>query len=66
MSQALINMYVSFIAMALMFISVIGAYFSRTKLTGFFRGFVLTISFICMVIAGLIVFIIVVGGPTAE
>ena len=66
MSQALINMYVSFIAMALMFISVLGAYFGRTKLSGFFKNFVLAISFICMVVAGLIVFIIVVGGPTAE
>ncbi|MFV8828384.1 DUF2768 domain-containing protein [Alkalihalobacterium sp. APHAB7] len=65
LSQAMINMYVSFFAMILMFISVATAVFSKLKLRGVFRGIVLTFSFICLVVSGLIVFLIVIGGPTA-
>ncbi|KMK76452.1 DUF2768 domain-containing protein [Alkalihalobacillus pseudalcaliphilus] len=65
MSQAMLNMYVSFFAMILMFISVVTALVSRTKLKGFIQKVVLTFSFICLCVSGLIVFIIVFGGPTA-
>jgi len=65
MSQAMLNMYVSFIGLGLMFISVVTALFSRAKLKGIFQKIVLTFSFICLVISGLIVAIIVIGGPTA-
>ncbi|WP_096200949.1 DUF2768 domain-containing protein [Bacillus sp. FJAT-45350] len=65
MSQAMLNMWVSFIALGLMFVSAITALFSRAKLKGIIQKIVLTISFICLVISGLIVFIIVIGGPTA-
>ncbi|KYG29056.1 hypothetical protein AZF04_20340 [Alkalihalobacillus trypoxylicola] len=58
-------MYISFFAMFLMFVSVLTALFSRTKLKGFWQKLVLTISFICLCVAGLIVFVIVIGGPTA-
>lgn len=64
MSPGLMNMFVTFISMGLMFISAIGSYYAGTKLKGIWRGIVLTISFICLVIAGFIVFLIVVGGPT--
>lgn len=64
MSPGLAKMFVTFMAMGLMFISVIGAYFARFKLKGFFKGLVLTISFISLVIAGVITFIIVLGGPS--
>ncbi|KGA99156.1 hypothetical protein AJ85_21220 [Alkalihalobacillus alcalophilus ATCC 27647 = CGMCC 1.3604] len=65
MSQAMLSMYVSFFAMFLMFVSVVTALISRTKLKGFLQKVVLTISFICLCVAGLIVFIVVAGGPTA-
>lgn len=65
MSPGLAKMFITFIAMGLMFISVLCAYFGRMKLTGIFRGILLTISFICLVLAGIITFIIVIGGPAA-
>lgn len=65
MSQAMLNMWISFFALALMFISAGTALFSRTKLKGVLKGVVLTFSFICLMVSGLIVFIIVIGGPTA-
>ena len=65
MSDALMNMWISFIAIILMFISAGAAVFSREKLKGWLQKTVLTFSFICLFIAGIIVFLIVVGGPTA-
>ncbi|MGO4888129.1 DUF2768 domain-containing protein [Anaerobacillus sp. MEB173] len=63
MSPGMLKMYISFVAMALMFVSVIAAIFGREKLKGFWKNLVLTISFICMVISGLIVFLVVFSGP---
>jgi uncharacterized membrane protein len=64
-SQALLNMWISFFALILMFISAGAAVFSRTKLKGAIQKIVLVFSFVCLMIAGLIVLLIVVGGPTA-
>ncbi|WP_100407200.1 DUF2768 domain-containing protein [Bacillus solitudinis] len=66
MSQAMLNMWISFIALALMFVSAGAAIFSRTKLKGIIQKIVLTISFVCLMVAGIIVFLIVIGGPTAS
>lgn len=65
MSQAMLHMYISFAGMILMFISAGLALFSRTKLRGIFQKVVLSISFLCLMVSGLIVFYIVVGGPTS-
>ncbi|WP_088102219.1 DUF2768 domain-containing protein [Halalkalibacter urbisdiaboli] len=65
MSQAMMNMWISFFALALMFISAGAAIFSRTKLKGIIQKIVLAFSFVCLMVAGIIVFLIVIGGPTA-
>ncbi len=66
MSEGLMNMWISFIALALMFISAGATIFSREKLKGWTQKVVLFFSFICIVISGIIVFLIVVGGPTTK
>lgn len=61
--DGMMKMWISFVGMALMFVSVIGALIAREKLSGFWRFLVLVISFISMVISGIIVFLIVFSGP---
>ncbi|MDT8860023.1 DUF2768 domain-containing protein [Alkalihalobacillus sp. MEB130] len=65
MSQAMMNMWISFFALALMFISAGTAIFSRAKLKGWLQKVVLTFSFLCLLVSGWIVFLIVIIGPTA-
>ncbi|TWI58845.1 DUF2768 domain-containing protein [Halalkalibacter nanhaiisediminis] len=65
MSQALLNMWISFFALALMFVSAGAAIFSREKLKGWIQKIVLAFSFVCLLVSGVIVFLIVIGGPTA-
>lgn len=66
LSQAMMNMWISFFALGLMFLSAGATVFSRQKLKGWLQKIVLAFSFVCIVIAGIIVFFIVFGGPTAE
>ncbi|GAE25092.1 hypothetical protein JCM9140_1062 [Halalkalibacter wakoensis JCM 9140] len=66
MSQAMMNMWISFIALALMFVSAGTAIFSRAKLKGWLQKVVLVFSFVCLLVAGWIVFLIVIIGPTAS
>lgn len=61
----MLNMWISFIALGLMFVSAGTAIFSRAKLRGWIQTVVLVFSFICLSVAGIIVFFIVLGGPTA-
>ncbi|GAF14344.1 hypothetical protein JCM19046_4473 [Bacillus sp. JCM 19046] len=65
MSTAMLNMYISFAGLLLMFISAGASLLARTKLSGILSKIVLTFSFCCMVVSGLIVLYIVVGGPTS-
>ncbi|BAB05362.1 DUF2768 domain-containing protein [Halalkalibacterium halodurans] len=65
MSDAMMNMWISFIGLFLMFVSVVTAIVSREKLSGFLQKVVLVFSFLCLVVSGLIVFYIVIGGPTS-
>lgn len=65
MSDAMMNMWISFVAIFLMFISAGIAVLSREKLKGWIRNVALTFSFVCLCVAGIIVFLIVIGGPTA-
>ncbi|MDQ0257489.1 CHASE2 domain-containing sensor protein [Evansella vedderi] len=65
-NDPMLNMWISFIGMGLMFVSVVVTIFAKEKLHGFLRYFLLTISFICLVVAGIIVFLTVFAGPTPE
>lgn len=66
MSQAMLHMYISFAGMILMFVSAALALFSRTKLKGIIQKLVLSVSFVCLMVSGVIVFYIVAGGPTSS
>ncbi|MCT8138882.1 DUF2768 domain-containing protein [Anaerobacillus sp. CMMVII] len=64
MTEGLLKMWVSFIAMGLMFFAVFGSVFARKKLSGIFQKIVLGIAFICIVFAGIIILLLVVNVPT--
>ncbi|WP_100398537.1 DUF2768 domain-containing protein [Bacillus sp. FJAT-44742] len=64
--SALDNMWFSFVGLFLMFVSVAFALLAREKLSGIFRFIVLSFSFVCLMIAGLIVFLVVFRGPLAD
>ncbi|MDG5787610.1 DUF2768 domain-containing protein [Evansella sp. AB-P1] len=66
LEDGMMKMWISFIAMGLMFISVIVTIVTKEKLRGFFRYTLLTFSFICMMVAGLIIFLVVFTGPVPE
>ncbi|CAM3717603.1 DUF2768 domain-containing protein [Alkalicoccus chagannorensis] len=62
----LLKMWISFIAMGLMFLSVVITIFTKEKLTGFFRYTLLSLSFVCIVVSGLIVILVTFSGPVPE
>ncbi|MGM9924318.1 MAG: DUF2768 domain-containing protein [Bacillus sp. (in: firmicutes)] len=64
MTPALQKMWISFAAMIFMTLSIVSVYFSRYKLKGFFSKAAATIAFILMALAGIIVFLVVLSGPT--
>jgi len=64
LSPALLKMYISFVGMGLMFLALITLYFSRYKLKGFFKAITGFLAFIFMATAGLIIFFVVLSGPT--
>ncbi|UTR14623.1 DUF2768 domain-containing protein [Salipaludibacillus sp. LMS25] len=64
--DGLVKMWVSFIGMGLMFFSVILTIFTKEKLTGMLRYILLTVSFISIIIAGLIMLLVVFTGPVPE
>ncbi|GAK11236.1 DUF2768 domain-containing protein [Geomicrobium sp. JCM 19039] len=59
------SMWLSFIGLFLMFVAAAGALFGREKLNGVLRFIVLSFSFVCILIAGLIVLVVVVPGSRA-
>ncbi len=63
MSEGLIKMYITFITMGLMFFAVIGSYVARQKLRGIIQKIVLSIAFICMILAGFLILLIVFNVP---
>ncbi|WP_078553262.1 DUF2768 domain-containing protein [Bacillus alkalicellulosilyticus] len=65
MSTAMMNMWISFIGLFLMFVSAVTAIYSREKLKGVVRTIGMIVAFVCLVVSGIIVFFIVIGGPTA-
>ena len=66
MSPALMKMWVSLAAMGFMFISIISIYFSRYKLKGAFRVITAFFAYALMILAGIIIFIVVMSGPTSD
>lgn len=64
MTEGLMKMWVSFIAMGLMFFAVFGSIFARKKLKGIIQKIVLGITFICIIFAGIIILLLVVNVPT--
>ncbi|MCM3666671.1 DUF2768 domain-containing protein [Mesobacillus subterraneus] len=66
MSPALLKMYVSFLGMGFMIVSLFAIYLSRFKLKGFFKVVTAVIAYALMIMAGLIIFFVVFSGPTSE
>lgn len=65
MDVAMIKMYLSLIAIGAMFLAVGGILLSRHKLKNrFLKSLVSVLSFLCMIFAGLIGFIVLFSGPT--
>jgi hypothetical protein len=58
------KMWVSFAGMGFMFLSLISLYFSRYKLKGFLKLITALIAYVLMIAAGLIIFLVVLSGPT--
>ncbi|WP_409270482.1 DUF2768 domain-containing protein [Neobacillus sp. SCS-31] len=66
MSPALMKMWVSLAAMGFMFISIITIYLSRYKLKGVLRFVSALFAYGLMILSGIIIFLVVVSGPTGE
>ncbi|WAA10552.1 DUF2768 domain-containing protein [Fervidibacillus albus] len=67
MSPALLKMWISFIAIGMMFLSVFFIIISRYKVKRrFFKIILAIIAYGFMIYAGIIMFLIVLSGPTAE
>ncbi|USK58638.1 DUF2768 domain-containing protein [Peribacillus asahii] len=64
MTPGLQKMWISFAGMGFMFISLLFIYVSRYKLKGIWRGLTAVIAYTCMLLAGFIIFVVVVSGPT--
>ena len=65
MSESMLNMYISFAGMIFMFLAIGLIMLSRLKLKGFLSVIVAIIAYIFMILAGIIIFYIVLSGPTS-
>ncbi|MBA2173866.1 DUF2768 domain-containing protein [Halobacillus locisalis] len=65
MSESMLKMYISFGGMISLFLAVGLIYLSRHKLSGVFSGIVAFLAYIFMILGGIIIFYIVLSGPTA-
>ncbi|WP_404458024.1 DUF2768 domain-containing protein [Sutcliffiella horikoshii] len=67
MSPALMKMWISFVAMGFMIVSVLTVYFTRFKVKNtIIRGILNTVAFLLILFAGLIIFYVVFSGPVPE
>jgi len=64
--MALMKMWISFGAMGLMFVSILLILLSRYKLNGIFKMVTAMIAYLCMLVSGFIIFVIVFSGPTIQ
>ncbi|MED4400718.1 DUF2768 domain-containing protein [Metabacillus fastidiosus] len=60
------KMWIALTSMGFMFISVFSIYFSRYKLKGVLKMIFTAMSFIFMVLAGILIFLVVFTGPVPE
>ncbi len=66
MSQAMLNMYISFGGMILLFASTGLIILARNKLSGVLKFITTLLAYVCLLVGGIIIFYIVLSGPTAE
>jgi hypothetical protein len=66
MSPSLVKMWISLAGMGLMFLSIITIYLSRYKLKGILSFITAMIAYIFMLLAGLIILLVVISGPTLD
>jgi hypothetical protein len=64
MSEGLMKMWVALSAIGLMFIAVFPIMFSRSKLKGILQGAFSLFAWVCMIVAGILILIVVFSGPT--
>jgi len=64
LSLAMQKMWVSIAGIGLMAIALLAIYLSRYKLKGILKYLLATIAYVSMFIAAIIMFIIIVSGPT--
>ncbi|QHE52526.1 DUF2768 domain-containing protein [Pontibacillus sp. HMF3514] len=65
MSESMLNMYISFAGMIFMFLAIGLIMLSRLKLKGVISVIVAILAYIFMILAGIIIFYIVLSGPTS-
>lgn len=62
--SGLVKMWISLLGIGLMFLSIVFVFLGREKLTGVFKGIVLTLAYLFLIIAGLIMVFVVFSGPS--
>ncbi|WP_077326701.1 DUF2768 domain-containing protein [Virgibacillus siamensis] len=65
MSQSMMNMWISFVGMALLLLSIGLIVLSRNKLKGWLAGIVSVLAYLCLMLGGIIILYIVFSGPTS-
>jgi hypothetical protein len=66
MTPGLIKMWFSLSSMGFMFIAVVGIFLSRYKLKGFLKVATASLAYFFMLLAGIIIFFVVLSGPVSE
>lgn len=67
MSPAMVKMWISISAMGFMFISILMIYLSRYKIKNSVIKFISAfIAYALLILSGIIIFLVVMGGPTAD
>lgn len=64
MSRAMLNMYISFAGIIFMFLAIGLIMLSRYKLKGVLQVITTFIAYVCMILSGLIIFYVVISGPS--
>lgn len=64
MTPSLQKMWVSFIGIGFMIFSLLAIYLARYKFEGVLKGLAVVVAYMFMIFAGLIIFIVVMSGPT--
>ncbi|WP_226034677.1 DUF2768 domain-containing protein [Aquibacillus saliphilus] len=65
MSESMLNMYISFAGIIFLFVAIGLILLSRYKLRGILATIIAILAYLFLVVGGIIIFYIVVSGPTA-